>query len=328
MKRSLFRTSLALVAVAALALPAFAAKDDALSLVPANAATVGMIKLGEMRSSPLSAILFEHTDKMSADGEAQKFIAETGLSPTKDVDVLVVATVPRTNLGSKADVLVIAEGRFNVEKLTSALTSRGAKMKNGYIVLPEGKGSDDDGETGAVAFPSASLAIAGTEGAVAAALTARANGGTGFRSASPLAMDLARVDRNATAWALVDVTRAARLAKGGTINTGKGQQGDALSAAIKSVSSLAVWATDTGNSLQLGAIGVSGDAETLQLLEDTVRGGLSALRLAVKDKAPNMVPVLRKFDVSRKDNYVQIEGEIPGATLREMMAKKRASAQK
>ena len=51
----LFRTVVALVAVAALALPAMA-KDDALSLVPANAVTVGMVKLADMRTSPLSSM--------------------------------------------------------------------------------------------------------------------------------------------------------------------------------------------------------------------------------------------------------------------------------
>ena len=317
----LFRTVVALVAVAALALPAMA-KDDALSLVPANAVTVGMVKLAEMRTSPLSSMLFEHTDKMTADSEAAKFIAETGLSPTKDVDVLVIATTPRTNLGSDADVLVIAEGRFNAEKLTNALVARGATKKNGYLVVPE-----KEGEQPAVAF-SNSMVIAGTERAVAAALTARANGGTAFRGANGLGLDLARIDSKATAWALVDVTRASRLAKGGTINTGKGQAGDALGAALKSLSTLAVWASDTGDTLELGAFGISGDGETLQLLEDTARGALSALRLAVKDKSPDLVSVLRRFDISHKDDYVRIEGSIPASTLREMMAKKRASVQK
>ena len=321
MNRSLLRFTVVLAALAALALPTFA-KDDALSLVPTNAVTVGMVKLGEMRSSPLSSILFEHTDKMTTDSEAAKFIADTGLSPTKDIDVLVVATSPRTSLGSEADVLVLAEGRFNVEKLTNALVARGAVKKNGYLTMPE-----EQGEAPAVAFPSASLVIGGTERAVTAALAARANGGTGFRSANGLGLDLVRVDRNATAWALVDVARASRLAKGGTINTGKGNSGDALAAAIKSVSTLAVWATDTGDALQLGAFGVSTDQETLQLIEDTVKGGLSALRLAVKDKSPEMVPVLRKFEVARTADTVKIEGSIPAGTLRDLMAKKRASAQ-
>jgi hypothetical protein len=322
MVRSSFRTLTVLTAVLLLAVPAFA-KDDALSLVPANAATVGMVKLAQMRTSPLSSMLFEHTDKMSTDGEAQKFLAETGLSPSKDVDVLVVATAPRTSLGSEADVLVIAEGRFVPERLTAALVSRGATKKGAYLLLPSEK--DGDKETGAVAFPSASLAIAGSEAAVQAALEARANGGTGFRARGTLGLDLGRIDPDATAWALIDVARASRLAKGGTVNTGKGQTGEALQAAIKTLSTVAVWANDKGDRLDLGAFGLSNDAETLQLLEDTIRGGLSAMRLAVRDKAPDMVPVLRAFDVTQKNQAVVVEGSIPADTLRQLMAKKQAS---
>jgi hypothetical protein len=316
----LVRSLTVLALAAALALPAVAA-DDALSLVPANAVTVGMVKLAEMRSSPLSSMLFEHTDKMSTDGEAEKFLLEAGLSPAKDIDVLVVATSPRSALGSDADVLVIAEGRFQPERLANALLARGAVKKNGYLTVPESK----DDRNGAVAFLTPSLAIAGTEDAVANAIQARANGGTGFRSRGNLGLDLARVDPSATAWAVVDVTRAARLTKGGDIHTGRGPSGDALQAAIRTLSTVAVWAKDTGDALELGAIGLSSDAETLQLLEDTVRGALSAMRLAVKEHQPEMVSVLRRFDVSRKSDSILVEGSIPASTLREMMAKKTAA---
>ncbi len=313
------RTFVLMMAVAVLALPAVA-KDDALSLVPANAATVGMVKLAEMRTSPLSSLLFQHTDKMSTNGEAAKFLQDAGLQPFKDVDTLVVATTPRSTLGSEADILVIAEGRFQPERLTAALVSRGAVKKGAYLTLPEEKG-----DQGAVAFLSPSMAIAGNEQSVINALEARANGGTGFVSRGALGMDLARVDKSATAWALVDVTRAARLAKGGDINTGKGQSGDALQAALKTLSTVAVWAKDTGDALELGATGLSSDTETLQLLEDTVKGALAAMRLAVKDKAPEMVSVLRKFDVNRKSDSITVEGSIPAATLRQLMAKKQAA---
>jgi hypothetical protein len=324
MNRSpLFRAAVVSLAVLALALPVFA-KDDALSLVPANAVTVGMVKLAEMRTSPLSSLLFQHTDKMSTDGEAARFLDEAGLSPFKDVDVLVVATSPRTALGSEADVLVLAEGRFNVERLTNALVTRGATKKGGYLLIPDDTRNTDRGP-GAIAFPAPSLVIAGSERAVAAALAARTAGGTGFRTRGSLGADLNRIDVNATAWALVDVTRAARLTKGGTINTGKGQAGEALQAALKSVSTMAVWAKDNGDALQFGAFGLSSDTETLELLEDTIRGGLSALRLAVKEKSPEMVTVLRRFDVSRKSDSILIEGSIPASSIRELMAKKRAS---
>jgi hypothetical protein len=318
--KSLFRTFAVATAVAALALPALA-KDDVLSLVPANAVTVGMVKLADMRTSPLSGMLFQHTDKMSADGDAAKFLADAGLSPTKDVDVLVVATIPRTSLGSEADVLVIAEGRFNAERLGNAVVGRGGVRKGAYIILD--KESKD--ENGAVAFPSNSLVIAGTERAVTGALAALAGGGTGFRARGALGPDVARIDANATAWALIDVQRASRLAKGGDVNTGKGQAGEALQAALKSLSTVTMWAKDTGDTLELNAVGTSTDAETLQLLEDTVKGALSAMRLAVKDKAPDMVSVLRRFEVSQSTGLIKIEGSIPASALRDLMAKKTAS---
>lgn len=312
-----------LAALALLAVPAMA-KDDALSLVPVNSVSVGMVKLNELRSSPLSGMLLLHMDKMSGDGDAQKFLSDAGLSPIKDVDVVVVATSPRTALSSEADVVVLAEGRFNPERLKNALVSRGAVNKGSYILL--GDKTDNDHEKGAVAFPSASLVIAGNERSVVAALAARNAGGTGFLGRSGLAMDLARVDKSATAWAVVDVTRAQRLANGGGhIETGKGQAGEALQAALKSVSTVAVWATDKGNALELGAFGLSSDKETLELLEDTIRGALSAMRLAVKEKSPEMVSVLRGFDVTRKSDSIRIEGSIPASTLRELMARKTAA---
>src|SRR3954454_16935783 len=107
-------------ALLALALPAFA-RNDALSLVPDNAVSQGVVRLADLRSSPLRATLFRETDKISTDGDAQTFLPDAGLKPSQDVDVIVVATSPRTALGSDAEVLVALDGRFNVERLTKAL---------------------------------------------------------------------------------------------------------------------------------------------------------------------------------------------------------------
>lgn len=319
---SLFRNLAALAVAATLALPA-TAKDDALSLVPADAVTLGMVRLADMRTSPLSSVLFEHVDRMSMDGEAERFLLEAGIQPLHDVDVVVVATSPRTTLGFEPNLLVIAEGRFQPERLTAAIVSRGGVKKPSYILLPE-----SEGEPGAVAFLSASLAIAGNERSVVNALAARANGGTGFLTRGALAMDLGRIDRAATAWAIIDVPRAARLAKGGSVNTGSGQSGAVLQAALKSVSTVAMWARDTGDTLQLNATGLSNDPETLELLEDALRGALAALRIAASEKAPEMVPVLRRFDVDRNAESISVRGSIPAASIRDVMAKKLAAASK
>lgn len=316
----LTRTLTTLAALAALGLPA-AAQQEALSLVPANAVTVGVVHLGEMRTSPLSSVLFEHVDKMSTDGEAARFLLDAGLQPLRDVDLVVVATAPRTNLGSEADVLVIAEGNFQPQRLASALVARGAVQKSGYLILPEEKG-----ENGAVAFLSPGLAVAGNERSVLAAIAAHASGGTDFVRRGALAPELRRVAPAATAWALIDVPRAARLANAGTVQTGSGQSGLTLQAAMKSVSTVALWARDSGEALHLGASGSSHDTETLQLLEDAVRGALAALRIAASDESPDMVPVLRRFDVTRNSDSMVVEGSIPAEAIRDIMVKRLALA--
>ena len=125
MKRQFFA-----VAILALALaPAAFAKNDAMSLIPNDSVSVGVVRLADMRSSPLSAALFAQTAHISNDDDAVAFLRDAGLQPTKDVDVVVFATSPRTNLGSEADFLIAADGRFNVDRLTSALVSRGAIKK-------------------------------------------------------------------------------------------------------------------------------------------------------------------------------------------------------
>jgi hypothetical protein len=316
------------LAIFALALaPAAFAKNDAISLIPNDAVSVGVVRLVDMRSSPLSAALFAQTAHISNAGDAEKFLSEAGLQPTKDVDIVVFATSPRTNLGSDADFLIAADGRFNVALLTNALVARGAVKKvsaNGvYFMIPD-KGGDGNHQ-GVVAFPDAHLALVGSEAAVINALANRAAGGTSFATASGLGRDMARVDPHATAFVVVDVPRAQRIIGAPKI-AGNSSQSQALGSALKNVSTVAIWATDTGDSLKLNAIGLSGDAETLGLLEDTLRGALSAMRLASQDKAPEMVSLLRKFSVTRTDNSVSISGSIPAEAFKTWAAKSQARA--
>jgi hypothetical protein len=315
------RLALVVAATFLIAGAAFA-KNDALSLVPADAVTVGMVKLSELRTSPLSGFLFQHTDKITADGEGDRFLDDAGLDLTKDVDVLVVATSPKTRFGNEPEIVVIADGRFNVERLTKALLARGAVKKDSYFTFPESE--NNDRHQGAVAFPSASLAIVGSESAVVEALAARANGGTGWLGASALGQDASRIDPSANAWAVVDVTRSIRLSGKTRVPNRNDASGQALQAAIKSVSTVALWGTDTGDSLKLGAFGLTSDTDTLMLLEDTLRGALAAARLAVKDKQPDLVSVLRRFQVERTDNSVRITGTIPGESIRKLLATQHA----
>jgi len=315
MNRRLFSAAAIMVVLAA---PGAFAKNDAMSLIPNDAVTVGVVRLADARTSPLSSILFQQTDKMTTDGDAAQFLAEAGLQPSKDVDTLVVTSSPHAALGTEADVLVAAEGRFNIERLTAALVKRGAVKKNGYYLLPKEKDATKP-TNGAVAFLDAHLAVVGSEASVTQALATHSAGGSSFVTSSGLGRELARIDNKATAFALVDVPRASRLA--GRMNAGSTAHGQALTAALKGVSTVAIWATDTGDSLKLGAFGLASDTETLGLLEDTLRGALSAMRLAVADKSPDLVTVLRRFTVARTNDSVTVSGSVPAETIKTYAAK-------
>ena len=120
---------------------------------------------------------------------------------------------------------------------------------------------------------------------------------------------------------LIDVTRAQRIVGAPKMKTDSAP-GMAINSALKSVSTVALWTTDTGDVIKLGAFGLSRDTETLELLEDTLRGGLSAMRLAVQDKSPELVSTLRRFTVSRNDDSVTVSGSVPAETFRTWAAKR------
>jgi hypothetical protein len=330
------RPTLLLLAAATLGAPAaWAARrsDDPLSLVPADAASVAVVRLNELRSSPLSSKLFANADKLTADGDAAKFLAETRLSPKEDVDTVVVAGLPAS--GGDSAVLVLFEGRFDPDRLAAAAEARGALRRSApggdYELLPEKDGSSSEkgerGKPGAAAFVSRNLVIAGTESAVIAALAAREGGGTRFSSGAGLGRQLARIDRGAAAWALVDVTRNPALQKkAGHVHVegeGGAEPAAALASAMKSVSFFAVEATPHGDSLEFAATGLAADAETRQLLEDSLRGLLAIWRLAVQEKSPELVSALRRFKVGGEGEAVTIRGTLPGSVLRALSEKRR-----
>lgn len=312
---------LALAALALAASPGRAAKtDDALALVPAEAASVGVVRLDELRGSPLAAKLFADTDHLTADGDAARFMEEAGLRPKQDVDTVVVAAVPGGKGGSHSSTLVLFEGRFDPPRLAAAVNSRGGILKTTpdgdyYQVHPEWEGEESHG---AIAFVSRRLVIAGDEPAVVRALSDRAAGGSGFLNGAGLGRHLFRIEGDASAWALVDAVRYPFARRGGAQGdgSGSGEPAAALVGAMRSVSLFAFQATAGRNSLDLSATGLTTDEETRELLEDALRGVLAMWRLSVAEKSPELVSVLRRFKVKSDDEGVTISGTLPGSALR------------
>ncbi|MEP6993044.1 MAG: hypothetical protein ABI968_00890 [Acidobacteriota bacterium] len=327
--RLALRLALALAFAVLGALPALAVRrtEDPLALVPASAATVGVVHWNALRASPLAAKVFADVDRMSGDGDAARFLADTGLTPREDIDTVIIAMSPGSAPGEAEAGLVIFEGRFDLNRITAALTSRGGKRQdsaNGvFYRLAQSAGTADSQEPGAVALVNRNLLVCGNENAVVAALARKESGGEGgLTSGQGIGRHLGRVDRDASAWALVDLTRlpSARRAAGNA-----GEPSQALMGAMKSVSLLAVSAVVHGDSVDLSAAGLSSDAENRNLIADSLRGMLAMWRLAVADKSPDLVSVLRRFEIDSDGDSVSIRGTLPGSFLRSLSENRHAA---
>lgn len=317
-----------LAALTLAAAPAVVSAEDALSLVPPDAVSVGVARLDELRNSPLAAKLMGDMDRMTGDGEAARFMDEAGLRPKEDVDAIIAAAVPRSSRRGDENALVLFEGRFDRGRLGGALAARGAKLRStsdgDYYLLRD---SSENGRPGAIAFASSRLVIAGNEGLVTAALASRnRRGGSGFTGGEGLGKHLSRVPADASAWVLVDTLRFP-IARGGGRDddaTSGGDPSRALVGAMKSVSLFAFAATVRGDALELTATGLSADGETRQLLEDALRGVLAMWRMAAQEKSPELVSALRKFDVDGDREGVTVSGTLSGDVIRMLTARREA----
>lgn len=315
---------LALAALFAFALPAAAARpsDDALALVPPDAVTAGMLRVADLRTSPLAGRLFSDFDRATVDGDAAKFLAEARLHPVDDVDLVVFAATS----GGKGKALVAFEGRFEPERLSAAVASRGAVARTAaggtYYLLKNKEKGGAEGD-GAVAFLSRRLFVGGSEAAVAGALAARAAGGTGFTDGAGLGAQLEKVDANASGWLLVDRSKLPEAKGSITISGNDGDAARNVIGAMNLVSTFALEMTVKGDAIRLSGAGYSDDAETRDLLEDALRGILAAMRIASQEK-PEIVSALRKFKVGSDRNAVTISGTLDGATIKALAAAKDA----
>jgi hypothetical protein len=333
MNRSDRVTRLALASLATVFLAARAEgarASDPLALVPADAATVGVIHWNELRTSPLGARVFAEMDDVSSDGDAARFLEETKISPREDVDTIVVSMSRR---GGEGGALVLFEGRFDLDRVAGALVERGAERRRAaggaYFRLKDH--GNRSGQPGAVALMNRHLVIAGSEPDVVAALGRLESHGAGsLASGEGLGRQLSRIRPDATAWALVDLTRfpstQGREAHVDIRSEESGENGPAraILGTMKSVSLLEIQATVHGDAVDVSATGLTSDAENRDLLEDALRGVLAMWRLAIQDKSPELVPVLRGFRITSDAEGVSIRGTLPGSLIRSLSARKDA----
>ncbi len=330
----LLACSAALLVVALPQAASAAAAPEALALVPPDSVSVGVVRLVDLRKSPLADGLFRDLDKTTVDGDAARFLEETGLRPSEDVDSVLFALTPASVEGGESSGFIAFEGRFDPTRLAGAVALRGGTRRAGaggelWILS---KKAGETGKDAAVAFPDRHLVLAGTVASVEKALAARSAGGTTFRSGGGLGAKLSRVDTGASAWVLVDMARfpKVRAAHSGVSveGEGNGRPFATLIGSMRGVTFFAGAATVSGDSLKLSATGFSPDGTTRDDLEDGLRGILAVWRIAVQDSKPELVPVLRKFRVEKDSAGVTVSGTLPAEAMKALSERKAKKTEK
>ncbi len=312
--------TIAATAIAALLAPrTFAVTgEQLLSLVPPDAVSVGMVRVDDMRRSPTASDLFT---RMSAgfNDEAEGLLREAGLRPDRDVDVIMIAVSPSAT-PEHPRVLVAASGRFDPIRLGNLLEREGATRTKAagtnYFLLPEA--DVKPGEHPAICFYDQSLVLAGTEAGVLGALEAIRTGSRAFER-SALGRELFRIDMRSSGWMLFDVQRAQTLVN--LERPGATPFGDHAYAALKNVSTISLWVAETSDGLEFSSSAVAADAETRELVSDVLKGLLAGLRMAAQEEQPEMVKIIRRFEVNSSADAVTLTGSVPATFLHDFLAR-------
>jgi hypothetical protein len=290
-------------------------RDRLLSLVPADAISVGMIHVEDMRRSPTAQTIFAKMSAGGLDVEADRLLREAGLKPTEDVDLIMVSLSPASS-SNLPRILVAASGRFDPVRLGNAVESRGGMRKSGpgatYFLAPEA-----EGEQPAICFYDRNLVLAGTEEAVVGTIQAMRRGQSAF-ARSRLGRELFRIDPRASGWMLFDMQRAQALRN--LKAPGASPFGDQAYSAMKNISTISLWVAETSQGVEFGSAALVADAETRALLEDVLKGLLSSLRLAAQEKEPAIVKIVRRFKVTSSADAVTLTGSVPSALVNAVVA--------
>jgi len=298
-----------------MAVPALAASptpQELLRWAPPGAQVVVAIDAAALRSHPLvQSWLLEHQAPWSgADAEAQQFLRDAGLDPLRDVDSMLVAVVPQAGHDRG---LAAFGGRYDPASLGAALLKRGAGAATvaGAPVYKLSRAKEAQGASPYL-FANTDVVLVGDEASLAAVLEHPA----GVNALVDGELAAGRLDLRAPFW-MVAAIPAELHDRPGPGEPARGPELQALMAAAHTVQQVTLQAFLT-DELALTWRAVADTAENAELLRDTVKGALAALRLHAQEQAPELVEVLRAVKVTCDGTEVKGTGVVPLALLEKL----------
>ena len=285
---------------------ATAQSTEALSLLPSDSQTLGMMDLRSARESDAIQTATGGTGlgMVSPNGSSEfdDFVRRTGFNPGEDLDRVYVAASE-----ARESFAFVAYGRFDRERIARFVADEeDADLEQTQIDgLPVYFASEEEGPRAGFALVNDEMILAGDEASLRAMLT-RLGGAASSPSAEVQAL-LNRVQYPDGAWF---------IARDLDIDGASGGD-DPMGAA-------ATMANDMVVSMDFRRDGVAFDAfvspragASADELARVVKGGVAAARLGMKDE-PTAVDVLDRVKVSEQSGGVDVEAFLPSSFLASM----------
>ena len=104
------------------------ARDELLSLMPADAQAILFLDLNELRTASFFAKLYAWAPKPEVDPEYAQFLRDTGFDYERDLARIVIAQEKR---GQDLMLFAVADGKFDQSKISSLAARTGTVLKTG-----------------------------------------------------------------------------------------------------------------------------------------------------------------------------------------------------
>lgn len=159
-----------LTLILALPFSVFAADPALLQMVMPDAQVVAGLQVTQAKNSEFGQYVLAHLSVNNTQLEA--FTAETGFDPRQDVSEIVIAGVTSSAAGTSNRWLILADGTFNVAKITATAQSNGAAASTfqGVNVLTF-TGTGNSPQSVALAFLGPNMALAGDPASLQSAVS-------------------------------------------------------------------------------------------------------------------------------------------------------------
>lgn len=292
------------LAVATLTISAFAAEVPLINLVPPDAKVIGGMNVARTLSSPFGRYVMAQMKE--DDPNFRKFIDETGFDPCRDVRDIVFAS-PTT---AKHAGLVVARGVFNGPQILAAIQKKGGTTTTyrgvQLVTSPDGKS--------AIGIADGSLAIAGEQQFVKAAIDLRSGGAT----TTALARRAVDFDSRYDAWFVAD---GAMMPTPSTPRPNSPMQAPAAALAAIQQSSAGV---EFGSVVRVTGEAITRSDKDAQALVDVVKFMMSMAQLN-RDNADvqRFESIANSINISAQANTVKFSLAVPEADLEQLIKPRR-----